>query len=102
MLETTTLSNNMQTNILGIQSLDALEFTCNYDLTDYKKIKALAGNKEYFAVAFCSAPDTVTGDLGLFEFEGMADVYVAGAGVNEVVEMTVVIAASTPIEEATA
>ena len=30
MLETTTLSDNMQTYIPGVQSLDALEFTANY------------------------------------------------------------------------
>lgn len=32
MLETTTLSDSMQTYIPGIQSLDALEFTSNYTL----------------------------------------------------------------------
>ena len=37
MLETTTLSDRMQTYIPGIQSLDALEFTTNYTLDDYKK-----------------------------------------------------------------
>ena len=40
MLETTTLSDRMQTYIPGIQSLDALEFTTNYTLDDYKKLKA--------------------------------------------------------------
>ena len=34
MLETTTLSDRMQTYIPGIQSLDALEFTSNYTLAD--------------------------------------------------------------------
>ena len=38
MIETTTLSDNMQTYIPGIQSLDALEFTANYTLNDFKKI----------------------------------------------------------------
>ena len=32
MLETTTLSDKMQTYIAGIQSLDALSFTSNYTL----------------------------------------------------------------------
>ena len=35
MLETTTLSDNMQTYIAGIQSLDGLSFTANYTLTDF-------------------------------------------------------------------
>lgn len=43
MLETTTLSDKMQTYIAGIQSLDALAFTANYTLTDYKALQALAG-----------------------------------------------------------
>ena len=41
MLETTTLSDNMQTYIAGIQSLDGLSFTANYDMTDFQKLKAL-------------------------------------------------------------
>ena len=36
MLETTTLSDKMQTFISGIQSMDGLSFTANYTLADYK------------------------------------------------------------------
>ena len=43
LLETTTLSDAMTTNIMGIQSLDALEFECNYALADYTKLKAMEG-----------------------------------------------------------
>ena len=43
MLETTTLSDNMQTYIPGVQSLDALEFTANYTKEDFTKLKALEG-----------------------------------------------------------
>ena len=43
MLETTTLSDNMETHIPGIQSLDSLEFKANYTLDDYKALKALEG-----------------------------------------------------------
>ena len=46
MLETTTLSDSMQTHIPGIQSLDSLEFSTNYSLNDYKKLNALEG-REY-------------------------------------------------------
>lgn len=52
MLETTTLSDKMQTYIAGIQSLDALAFTANYTLTDYKALQALAGKTESYAVWF--------------------------------------------------
>ena len=92
MLETTTLSDNMTTNIPGIQSLDALEFTANYTKEDYSKVKALEGKDIAYAVYF-----EEEGDEGKFTFKGMLSVYVAGGGVNEVVDMKLTIAASTPI-----
>jgi hypothetical protein len=52
MLETTTLSDSMQTYIEGIQSLDALEFTANYTKEDYAKLNALKGKNEGYAVYF--------------------------------------------------
>ena len=92
MLETTTLSDNMQTYIPGIQSLDALEFTANYTLTDFKKIKAMEGKETAFAVWF-----GVDGADGKFEFNGQISAFPVGGGVNEVVSMTISIAPSTPI-----
>ena len=101
LLETTTLSDNMTTNIMGIQSLDALEFECNYTLEDYTKLKALEGTSKDFAVWLggteASGVVTPSGSDGKFEFKGQLSVYVNGGGVNEVVSMTVSIAASTPI-----
>lgn len=101
MLETTTLSDKMQTNIPGIQSLDALEFTANYTATDYAKLKALEGVEGDFAVWMGGTESggvvTPTGDEGKFEFKGALSVYVAGAGVNEVSDMKISIAASTVI-----
>ena len=92
MLETTTLSDNMQTYIPGIQSLDALEFSANYTLTDFKKIKAMEGTDTAFAVWFGA-----DGADGKFEFNGQISAFPVGGGVNEVVGMTISIAPSTPI-----
>ena len=92
MLETTTLSDNMQTYIPGIQSLDALEFTANYPLADFKKIKAMEGKETEFAVWFGAE-----GVDGKFEFKGQISAFPVGGGVNEVVGMTISIAPSTPI-----
>lgn len=101
LLETTTLSDSMTTNILGIQSLDALEFECNYTKADYEKVKALEGTEKEFAVWLggteAGGVATPTGEDGKFSFKGQISVYVNGGGVNEVVGMTVSIAASTPI-----
>lgn len=101
MLETTTLSDNMQTYIPGIQSLDALEFTANYTKADFTALKALDGVEEEFAVWFGGTGEgaslTPTGSDGKFNFKGQLSVFASGGGVNEVVDMTITIAPSTPI-----
>jgi hypothetical protein len=96
LLETTTLSDTMQTYINGIQSIKALEFTANYDETLYDTIVAMTGTKKY-AVWFGAA-----GADGKFTFDGQLSVYVTGAKVNAVVEMKISIAPSTVITKATA
>lgn len=101
LLETTTLTDNMQTYIPGIQSLDALNFTCNYTKSEYTTIKGLEGSEHDFAVWFGGTRSgsnvTPVGDEGKFEFKGKPTVWVSGGGVNEVVNMNVNIAPSTPI-----
>lgn len=101
LLETTTLSDNMQTYIPGIQSLDALEFTANYTKDDFDTLKALEGTEYNFAVWFGGTLNsntlTPTGSDGKFEFKGKLSVFPVGGGVNEVVDMTITIAPSTPI-----
>lgn len=101
MLETTTLSDRMQTYIPGIQSLDALEFTSNYTKEDYAKVKALEGKEIEFAVWFGGTEEgnvvTPTGSDGKFSFKGQISAFPVGAGVNEVVDMSISIAPSTPI-----
>ena len=92
MLETTTLSDSMQTYIPGIQSLDGLEFNANYTKADFTKLKALEGKDESYAVYFGQE-----GADGKFEFNGSLSVFPVGGGVNEVVGMTISIAPSTPI-----
>lgn len=101
MLETTTLSDNMQTYIAGIQSLDGLTFTANYDVTDFQTLKALEGQENEYAVWFggTGAAGSVTpdGSNGKFSFKGQLSVFPVGGGVNEVVDMSISIAPSTPI-----
>ena len=101
MLETTTLSDGMQTYIPGIQSLDALEFTANYTKDDYEKLIALKDQELDLAVWFGGTGDGATavptGSDGKFTFKGRLSVFVVGGGVNEVVDMTITVAPSTPI-----
>ena len=101
MLETTTLSDNMQTYIAGIQSLDCLTQTADYDMTTFKKLKGLEGKEDSYAVWFGGTEsDGVVipnGSNGKFAFKGQLSVFPVGGGVNEVVDMNISIAPSTPI-----
>ena len=101
MLETTTLTDRMQTYIPGIQSFDAMEFESNYTKEDYIRLRELEGEEHEYAVWFggteTGATVTPTGVDGKFEFKGKHSVFPVGGGVNEVVGMTISIAPSTPI-----
>ena len=101
MLESTTLSDSMQTFVEGIQSQTALEFTINYDLETYQRIDAMKGTEKDFSVWFGGTETgnvlTPTGDDGKFNFKGYISIRVGGKGVNEVKEATVSITPSTPI-----
>lgn len=103
MLQTTTLSNRGHTYIPGIDNNDNMEFTVNYTLDDYKKLKALKGKKTKYAIWMggSESEDTITptGSEGKWDFEGYLNVTVKGAGVNEVVEMTVSIAPTSDIND---
>ena len=107
LLETTTLSNKAQTYINGIQSMDALTFTYNYDKQTYSTIKELEGEQLDFQLCFGStsvdnAEDLGDGEDGIFEWSGDLVTWVTGGGVNEVVEATLSIAPSTEVKLATA
>ena len=101
MLETTTLSDKMQTYIPGIQNLDALAFTANYTKEKFVELKTLEGVEHDYSVWFGGTEEagvvTPTGTDGKFDFKGQLSAYPVGAGVNEVVDMNITIAPSTPI-----
>ena len=106
MLDATTLSDPMQINIMGIQKVDALNFTANYSSEDFDKLEALKGQELDLAVWFGGTESqgtlTPSGDKGKFTFKGQLSVYVKGAGVDNVVEMAITVAASTKITRASA
>ena len=104
MLETTTLSDKMQTFILGIQSNSGLSFSANCDHTAYLALKALAGKTEGYAVWFGGTEGengevTPDGSEGKFAFDGQLSAHVKGGSANEVRGMAITIAPSTPIVE---
>jgi len=87
MLETTTLSDQIQTYIMGIQGSDMMEFTCNYTKTNFENVVKDANKNLYYALEF--------GAEGTFEWQGQHTAWVTGAGVNAVTEFKIGIAPST-------
>lgn len=90
MLETTTLSDAQVTNIPGIKSSDTLTFTCNYTKADFTAVNADAEKALHYVLEFS--------DGSKFAWQGQHTCGLPGKGVNEVVEFTINIAASTPVE----
>lgn len=92
-IETTTLSDFARTYIPGIENTEQKTFTCNYTAEDYATLAALKGTEQNVAIWFGGTETagvvTPDGSAGKFEGKGYIDVFVAGAGVNEVVNMTV-------------
>lgn len=101
MLETTTLSNKMQTYIEGVKNMTALSFTANYTKEDYAALKALAETEAEYAVWFGGTEAegvlTPTGTDGKFSFKGTLSVYPVGTGVNSVINMKISIVPTTEI-----
>ena len=89
-LETTTLSDDIQTYIMGIQGSDMMEFTCNYTKEDFDEVMKDANKDLYYALEFGDE-----GDEGIFEWQGQHTAWVVGAGVNAVTEFKIGIAPST-------
>lgn len=102
-IDITTLTDGMKTYLQDIADPGQLEFTANYDLNDFKKLKALEHKPTKYAVWFgattAGGTDTPSGSEGKFEFTGELAVTVKGAGVSSAVDMSVAIAPSTPIKQ---
>ena len=90
LLETTTLSDAQQTNIPGIKSSDILSFTCNYTSAEFATVNADANKELHYVLAFS--------DGSSFSWKGQHTCGVPGKGVDEVIEFTINIAASTSVE----
>lgn len=95
-LETTTLSDGQQTFIPGIKQGETKAFTSNFTKEDFNTGKELEGQALVYKL--------VMGTSGMsFQWEGQHTMGLPGKGVDEVVEMTTNILASTevtPVDEA--
>ena len=90
LLETTTLSDSQVTNIPGVKGSDLLTFTCNYTSADFAAVNEDANKALFYVLEFS--------DGSSFNWQGQHTCGLPGKGVNEVVEFTINIAASTAVE----
>lgn len=89
-LETTDLQDEMTTSVLGVQSVDSMEFTANYTYETYAAVLATANTPGYFALELAHGQGVAT-------WQGEYSVYVNGAEVNGIYEMTITVVPSTKI-----
>lgn len=90
LLETTTLSDAQVTNIPGIKSSDLMSFTCNYTKADFTAVNEDANTPLYYVLEFS--------DGSQFTWQGQHTCGITGKGVDEVLEFTINVAASTSVE----
>lgn len=98
-LETTDLEDSFQTFVPGVQSMDQMEFTANYNPTDYAAVvNAIPseGSELYYELDFGT-----DGAQGKFQWSGTHSVRVSGGDVNAVREMVITVIPSSAIAKAT-
>lgn len=100
-IDVTTLSDHVRHSVPGLQDTDNVEFTSNYDKTDFQSGKALEGEEGTYAVAFGSSAANKVGSEGVFEFNGYLTVTVSGGGVNDAREMVTTINLTSDISFST-
>jgi len=96
-VDISTLTDWVQRNLLGRQSLDNLSFLANYTPDDYQKCVALQGAVGKFALWFDSAEGAPAGSLGKFQWDGQITTKINGGSGVAAREMTITIAVSTKI-----
>ena len=90
MLETTTLIDEMQTNIFGVKSADTLTFTCNFTSADFAAVNDDANKPLFYELSFS--------DGSKFTWQGQHTCGLPGKGVNEVIDFTINCAASSVVQ----
>ena len=87
-LETTDLEDSFQTFVPGVQSMENMEFTANYNPTDYAAVVAAipASGSQYYVLEMGEG-----GAQGTFTWQGTHSVRVSGGDVNAVREMVITV-----------
>lgn len=92
-IETTDLEDTMQTFVPGVQQVESMQFTANFDKTKYEEINESAGKEQIYELNFGAS-----GTDGVFSWKGQHSVFVNEGEVNGVREMTITVTPSTIIQ----
>lgn len=92
-IETTDLEDIMQTFVEGVQSIDDMQFTVNYEKETYASVKSRIKTDKYFQLEFGD-----NGADGVFSWMGSISQFVNGGEVNGVREATITCTPSTEIK----
>lgn len=95
MLDTTTLSDEEETQIPGIERAGDKKFTALYTPGNYDTLLDIEDAGEPIDIAVYFGDD---GDDGIFEGQGYLSVKITGKGVDEVLEMELSFAMVEPFE----
>lgn len=92
-VETTDLCDEFHQYIDGLKNYaDALEFTANYDETKFGALNGIGTTQKAVDILLCSGASDETGANGKFSIANAEiSVRLNGAGVGDVLEMTIVV-----------
>lgn len=93
-IETTDLEDTMQTFVPGVQSVESMQFTVNYEKESYVAVKARIATDKFFQLEFGEE-----GKDGIFSWKGEISQFVNGGEVNGVREATITITPSSEIKD---
>ena len=91
-LETTDMEDTMQTFVLGVQSVEQMQFTMNYDKTAFETLQGNSNTDMFYQLEFGNA-----GADGIFSWKGQHSIFINDGAVNGIREMTLTVAPSTAI-----
>ena len=92
-VETTTLCDSFHQYMDGLGNYaDDLEFTANYDETEFNTLNGLGTTAQAVEILLCSSSTDTTGANGKFTISSAeVSVRLKGAGVGDVLEMSIVV-----------
>lgn len=92
-IETTDLTDEIQTFVLGVQQLDVMEFEANYSPAAFQKVKEQAGKDLHYRVKLGKE-----GALGSVKWQGQHSVRISEGEVNGAIGMIISCSASTVLD----